>query len=168
MTFLSIEVTGNKELLAKLRRARARLEDPRELLSAVGQRLETNIERRFANERDPEGAPWAPLADSTREAYARRDKGSRAGSLLQSSPLPQMLDSLRSNVFGDDVVEVGMLRPTKKGNWQVQMLHEFGTRHMPRRGIFFADPDAGELGADDVATIDEQILDYLDDMFGPA
>lgn len=166
MTFLSIEVTGNKELLAELRRARARLEDPRELLSAVGQRLEANIERRFDAKRDPNGAPWAPLAESTREAYARSDKGRRAGTLLQRTG--QMRDSLRSNVLGDDVVEVGMNRITDDGDWQIPLLHETGTTRMPRRGIFFADPDAGQLGAEDAADIDREIADYLDDVFGAA
>jgi hypothetical protein len=37
---------------------------------------------------------------------------------------------------------------------------------MPRRGIFLADPDAGELGVEDQAMLTEEITAFLDDVFG--
>ena len=35
--------------------------------------------------------------------------------------------------------------------------HEFGTKHMPRRGLLFADPEAGTLAPDDA----ELVIDIL-------
>lgn len=161
---LSIEVTGSTELLAALRNAREQLGDVRPLLGAIGARLEANIERRFDAKRDPSGAAWQPLADSTREAYARSDKGRRAGTLLERTG--QMRNSLASNVIGDNTVEVGMNRVSDGGDWPIPLLHELGTTRMPRRGIFFADPDAGTLGAEDEADLDREIVEFLDDAFG--
>ena len=76
-----------------------------------------------------------------------------------------MRDSLAANA-GDDYVEVGMNRLTDDGKWQIPLLHEFGTRHMPRRGLFFADPDAGTLGAGDEADLEADITAFLADLFG--
>jgi hypothetical protein len=46
------------------------------------------------------------------------------------------------------------------------MLHEFGTVRMARRGIFFSDPEAGTLGAEDEAMLSEEITAYLEEAFG--
>ena len=44
----------------------------------------------------------------------------------------------------------------------VATYHEWGTEHMPRRGLLFADPDAGTLGTDDEAAV----LDILSSWIG--
>ena len=161
--FLSIEVTGLAELRVDLARAVARLERPRDLMATLGGLLEVNIEHRFDTKRDPTGAAWAPLAESTKAGYARQDKGKRRGTLLERTG--QMRNSLTGSA-GDDFVEVGMSRLTAGGRWSIPLLHETGTEHMPRRGIFLADPDAGTLGREDEADISAEVLRFLDDVFG--
>lgn len=160
---LSIEVTGNAELVASLQRALQRLDRPHELLQAIGDELKAAIEMRFEGKRDPTGAPWAPLADSTRERYAAEDKGARRGTLLERTG--QMRNSLTVNA-GDAWVEVGMSRLTAGGAWSIPLLHETGTTRMPRRGIFLADWQAGTLGRDDAAALDAVLGEFLDDVFG--
>lgn len=169
---LSIEVTGNRELRESLVEALRRLEHPRDLMITLGAILEKNIEGRFDSKRDPQGQPWAPLAASTKEKYSRADtvrKGRNAGQVRSRGSLlertRQMRDSLASNA-GDDFVELGMSRLSDNGKWNIALLHETGTKHMPRRGIFLADPDAGTLGAGDEAELDASIVAFLDDVFG--
>lgn len=161
--FLNIEVQGNAELLAELRHVVQRLEQPTDLLQAIGDELRAAIELRFETKSDPSGAPWAPMADSTRERYAAEDKGAQRGTLLERTR--QMLNSLTSNV-GPNWLEVGMSRLTRGGQWSIPLLHETGTDRMPRRGIFLADWATGTLGRDDSAAIDALLREFLDDVFG--
>lgn len=170
--FLSIEVTGNRELLAYLADAVKRLDRPADLMRTLGARLEANIQERFDTKRDPDGNRWEKLADSTLKTYARQDTAKSGkykgqvrtrGTLLERTR--QMRQSLTSNA-GDDYVEVGMARLSDNGAWSIPLLHETGTRRMPRRGIFFSDPDSGTLGADDEAALDEELTAFLDDVFG--
>lgn len=162
--FLSIEVTGQRELLAELRRALQRLEQPRELMQALGDELRAAIELRFETKTDPNGARWAPLAESTRERYDAEDKGARRGTLLERTG--QMRNSLTVNA-GEDWVEVGMSRLTARGGvWSIPLLHETGTTRMPRRGLFLADWEAGTLGARDAQALAEVLDEFLGDVFG--
>lgn len=161
--FLSIDVTGLVELRADLVRAVERLEHPRDLMETLGAVLEANIERRFDRKRDPDGNAWAKLADSTLAAYAAQDKGKRQGTVLERTG--QMRNSLAANA-GDDFVELGMNRLTDGGGWSIPLLHETGTAHMPRRGIFLSDPEAGTLGRDDEADLEAALAEFLDGVFG--
>lgn len=169
--FLSITVTGNNELLASLEQALRRIERPAELMQVLGARLEANINARFDAKRDPDGAAWAPLAASTQARYDKQDtvrRGKNAGQVRKRGTLlertRQMRSSLSANV-GDDYVEVGMARLSDDGKWSIPLLHETGTTRMPRRGIFFSDPDAGTLGREDEQMLDEEIAAYLDEVF---
>lgn len=162
--FLQIALTGHAELVASLKQAVQRLEHPHELMQAIGDELKAAIELRFETKRDPNGAPWAPLADSTRERYAAEDKGARRGTLLERTG--QMRNSLTVNA-GDDWVEVGMSRLTARGGaWSIPLLHETGTTRMPRRAIFLADWETGTLGREDAAALDAVLSEFLDDAFG--
>jgi phage gpG-like protein len=168
-TQISIEVVGAQELRELLASAVQRLERPRDLMQALGGVLEERINRRFDDKRDPSGVPWAPLAQSTREKYDRADTG-RDGSLARSGTLLERTRRMRNSLAfnaGDDVVEVGMNAATDNGAWNLALLHEFGTRNMPRRGLYLADPEAGTLGADDEAALLAEVSDFLDDVFGP-
>lgn len=163
---VSIEVSGAQQLHDHLRAALARLRRPRELMQALGEVMVTNIELRFAAKRDPAGAAWQPLAASTLRRYARADAkggGGRRGTILERTG--RMRDSLVANA-GDDWVEIGMSRLTDGGRWAIPLLHELGTARMPRRGIFFADPQAGRLGAGDERDLDDEIAAFLDDLLG--
>ena len=82
--FISISVTGLTGLRVDLARALTRLDKPRDLMATLGAVLEANIERRFDRKVDPTGTPWAPLAESTKKAYAAQDKGARRGTLILS------------------------------------------------------------------------------------
>lgn len=160
--FLRIEVTGNAELQAFLASAVRQLERPAALMEALAARLEANIQERFDREVDPTGAAWEPLAPATVEKYAEEDEGRKQGTLLERTG--QMRSSLTS-AAGDDWAEVGMSRLTAGGEWSIPLLHETGTRRMPRRGIFLA-ADAGELGLQDQAMLREEIDAYLGEVFG--
>ncbi len=163
--FLNIEIAGEAELTAQLRAAVARLENPRELLGDIGALMERNTQRRFDTRRDPSGQPWQPLAASTLAKYRRQYKGRIPGSLLNRSVSGNSLrSSLASNV-GDGYVDVGFSRLTDDRQWNVSALHEYGTTRMPRRGLLTADPEAGELGAQDREDILELVREYLDDAF---
>lgn len=161
--FLSIQVEGAKELQTELLAAVARLQRPRDLMQALGDMMVGNIERRFDAKRDPSGVPWKPLAPATLERYAEQDKGKRRGTILERTG--RMRDSLTANA-ADTSVEVGMSRLTDGGRWAIPLLHETGTRRMPRRGIFLADWEAGKLGAEDEADLRKEIVDFLDGVFG--
>jgi phage gpG-like protein len=174
--FLSIEVTGNRELLDDLAAAVRRIQRPADLMDRLGARLKANIEERFDRKVDPTGQRWEPLAASTREKYDREDtkaSGPRRGQVVRQGTLLERTGLMRSSLDsnrGPDYVDVFMNRLTdtsaKGGNWQIPLLHETGTRRMPRRGIFFADPDSGTLGDEDEAMLSEEITAYLDEVFG--
>jgi phage gpG-like protein len=53
-----------------------------------------------------------------------------------------------------NTVQIGFAQP-------YATFHEFGTQHMPRRGLLFADPEAGTLAADDTDSILEIVHGYL-------
>lgn len=161
--FMHIQVTGHAELVASLQRAAQRLDNPRDLLQAIGDELKAAIELRFEAKADPNGAPWAPLAESTLERYAAEDQGARRGTLLERTG--QMRSTLTVNA-GADWVEVGMSRLTAGGKWSIPLLHETGTTRMPRRGLFLADWEAGTLGREDAAALDAVLAEFLDDIFG--
>lgn len=147
-------------LRAELARIVARLDKPRELLGALGGALEGQVSTRFETKTDPEGSPWDALRPSTEARYARRYAGNIPGTLLDRSGSEGMLASLTSNVASDTTVEVGMNKP-------YALFHEFGTNKMARRGFFFADPDSGRLGDDDLAELEAVVVDFLDNVFGP-
>ena len=170
---VSIEVTGAKELRESLTAALRRLEKPRELMDAMGAVLVQRIQQRFDSKRDPDGAAWAPLAASTREKYDREDtnpRGPSAGQVTRRGSLLERTRSMRNSLTHnatDNEVEVGMNTVTDGAKqWNISLLHEFGTRRMPRRGLYLADPEAGTLGAGDEAALLAEVADFLDDVFG--
>jgi phage gpG-like protein len=161
--FLRIDITGSAELQQLLTSAVRRLQAPQALMEALAARLEANINERFDRKVDPAGQRWQPLAPATVERYAAQDRGRRQGTLLERTG--QMRASLSSSATAD-TAEVGMSRLTDGGEWSIPLLHETGTRRMPRRGIFLADPDAGTLGQQDEEMLAEEIQAFLDDTFG--
>lgn len=165
--FLSLEVVGLGELQAVLARAARELDNPRDLLDAMGATLQGNINLRFDTKTDPNDEPWEPLTPNTLAIYAaqeRKGNGPPAGRGTLLNHMGYMLDSLTHNV-GPDYVDVGMSRQTKGGNWAVPLLHETGTRSMPRRGIFLGNWEAGTLGAQDEADLLADVSAWLDDAF---
>lgn len=124
------------------------------LLDAVGAELEARIEQRFDTKKDPSGATWAPLAESTKLRYKAQDKGRRRGTLLERSRL--MRNSLTHQVQPDSVlIGFGIDRAA---------YHELGTRKMPRRGLLMAEPATGALGAGDKAAVETLLGRFFGDL----
>ena len=132
-------------------------QDMTPVLELIGGTLENRARARFESKTDPEGKPWAPWKDSTRKQYDKADtvKGKgvvRSGSLLQRSP-DGMLGSLSYQVEGDGV---------RSGFGKTYAIyHEFGTKHMARRGML-AEADHHSLVQGD----GQAILDLVQRYFG--
>jgi phage gpG-like protein len=157
---LTIKV-NDKSFGAPLRELADALGDPAPVLDAIGHLLETEARGRAERGVDPSGARWAPWSDATREGYpwpgsdaaVGRD-GPGNGRLLDR--YGTMLGSLSYQV-GTDSVRVGF-------GQDYATYHEYGTKHMPRRGLLTADPDTGTLGAEDEASVLDLITGWLDEL----
>lgn len=136
-----------RDVLGRLYRG---LEDMHPVMDSIGQELESLVSGRFETETDPLGQPWEPWAPQTRASYPEDGNGrilDRYGDMLAS--LNHTADSHSTRVgFGDAKA----------------VFHEWGTWKMPRRGMLFADPDAGVLGADDEAAVLDILHVWLDDL----
>lgn len=175
MSAILIELEGEGELLRRVGQALTAVQNPQELMEAIGSRLRANVEHRFETKTDPDGKPWAPLADISPLLYWTIDRQRRAslkkdadgayvlppmpGSLLERTN--HMLESLTMNSTVD-TMELGFTRP-------YAIYHETGTKrndkpYMPRRGMLFGDPVAKRLGDQDR----QDVLDELEDFLGAA
>lgn len=159
-----LRVTVDKSRFgAPLTELARRLDDPAEVLEAIGNLLETETRKRFETRSDPDGRAWAVWADSTREAYpfagtldGKGPQGPGNGRLLDR--YGTMLASLNYQVEGDEVI-VGF-------GQDYAIYHEWGTKHMPRRGLLMSDPDSGTLGAEDEASVLDLVSTWLDELLG--
>lgn len=136
---LSFYINSSDTVRAHLDGLRQRLGDLSEVMAGIGMELESRISSRFESRTDPNGDAWEPWAPSTKARYPA-DGNKR---LLDRHG--DMLGSL-SHTSDATSVTVGFGNP-------VATYHEWGTEHMPRRGLLFADPDAGTLGNDDEAAV---------------
>lgn len=118
-------------------------------MSDIGAVLESRIQGRFETQTDPNGIAWHPWAPSTRANYPE-DGNHRL--------LDRYGDMLRSLSWSADStsVTVGFGQP-------YAAYHEWGTKHMPRRGMLFSVPDAGTLGADDERLVLDLLQGWLND-----
>ena len=120
------------------------------VMQSIGMELESRISGRFESRTDPSGNAWAPWAQSTVDNYP--ENGNRR--LLDR--YGDMLASL-SHQADATSVRVGFGQP-------YAAFHEWGTEHMPRRGLLFADPDAGTLAEGDEAAVLDILGVWLDDL----
>lgn len=123
------------------------LSDLTPVMYSIGQALETRISGRFETQTDPGGGAWSPWASSTKATYPANGHGKlldRYGDMLRSL----------THSASDKSVTVGFGQPHAA-------YHEFGTKHMPRRGLLFEDPGAGTLSQADQQSILELIEGYL-------
>ena len=118
------------------------------VMQSIGMELESRISGRFESRTDPSGNAWAPWAQSTVDNYP--ENGNRR--LLDR--YGDMLASL-SHQADATSVRVGFGQP-------YAAFHEWGTEHMPRRGLLFDDPDAGTLAEGDEAAVLDIIGVWLD------
>ena len=120
-----------------------RLGDLTPVMQSIGMEMESRISGRFETRTDPNGKSWAPWAESTLESYpedGNRQLLDRYGDMLLS--LNHKADATS--------VRIGFGKP-------YAAFHEWGTKHMPRRGLVFADPDAGTLAKGD----EDAVLDII-------
>lgn len=149
-----IEITTNQaafdDSLQQLLKRMGRLRPVMEGLGAV---LENRIRDRRETLTDPNGIRWLDWSAWTRATYPKDGRGKlldRTGAMWDRSG-PQWTAT-------DSSVRVGFDKA-------YATYHEFGTRTMPRRGLLFADPENGTLGADDEQAIDDHLQDWLDGLF---
>ena len=120
------------------------------VMQSIGMELESRISGRFESRTDPSGNAWAPWAQSTVDNYS--ENGNRR-------LLDRYGDMLASLIHQADAtsVRVGFGQP-------YAAFHEWGTEHMPRRGLLFSDPDAGTLAEGDEAAVLDILGVWLDDL----
>jgi len=137
------------DVRAELARLAARLTDLTPAMRGIGAELEARISARFEAEEDPTGAAWAEWSESYAEQRSNRYPDANESILDRYG---DMLDSLSYDATRDSVT-IGFGQP-------YAAYHEYGTVHMPPRGLLTADPDAGggpTLGRGDA----EAVLDVL-------
>ena len=152
----TIEIES-RPLMDALNELIQRGQDMAPVLDTIGSTLENRTRARFESKTDPAGVEWHPWLTSTRKQYDRADtvKGKgvvRKGSLLHRSE-EGMLGGLSYQVEGGDV-RVGFDR-------FYAYFHEYGTKHMVRRGML-ASADHHSLGEGD----EQAILDLVKSYFG--
>lgn len=146
---MSLIVTvESKALSAVLDRILDLTDDLSPIMDALGMEMENRVRGRFEAESDPLGNAWAPWQPATVASYPK--DGNRR--LLDRDG--DMLDSLNYQADSHSM-EVGFGDPKSAH-------HEWGTKHMERRGLLFADPDAGTLAPEDEAALLEVVIDFLE------
>ena len=139
--------TDDRAFRASLEVLYRRLGDLTPVMNSIGMELESRVSGRFETRTDPSGKAWAPWAPATVEYYPQdgnRKLLDRYGDMLLSL----------NHQAGKDSVRVGFGKV-------YATYHEFGTKTMPRRGLLFADPEAGTMGAGDEAAVLDIIGLYL-------
>lgn len=132
---------GDRVFGNELRTIYQRMGDLTPVMQSIGMELEGRVSSRFESRTDPRGMSWAPWAPATLKNYP--DDGNRR--LLDR--YGDMLGSLTHDADAASV-RVGFGQP-------YAAFHEWGTKHMPRRGLLFADPDSGTLAeGDEMAVLD--------------
>lgn len=131
-----------------LAQVRQRLSDLTPVMQGIGMEMEGRISARFESRTDPWGNSWAPWEPATRESYpedGNRRLLDRYGDMLASLNHSADANSVRVG-FGDPVA----------------VYHEWGTKHMARRGMVFGEPDAGTLADEDAQAVLDIISVWLD------
>jgi len=131
------------------------------VMQGIGQALESKVSERFETRTDPNGKNWAPWASSTIEGYPF--PGSPAGAGKEGAGNARLLDRYGKMLGGlshqatATSVRVGF-------DEAYSAYHEFGSADMPRRGLLFANPDEGTLGAGDKVAVLDVLSKYLNDL----
>ncbi len=148
MLTITVDDRAFRSYLAELQ---GRLTDLTPVMQSIGQELEGRISARFETESDPMGLAWHPWAQSTIDSYPP-DGNHRI--LDRHSPgAASLLGSLNWDADASSV-RVGF-------GQRYATFHEFGTKHMPRRGLLFADPDAGTIAPGDERMVIELLEEWL-------
>lgn len=137
----------SRSVMDALNELMRRGQDMRPVMDAIGQRMEGRVSGRFESKTDPSGLPWAPWKPSTLKYYPEGGNGTlldRTGDMLKGI----------GHIFDAHSVTIGFDMP-------YALYHEYGTKHMERRGMLSGDPAARTLGAEDEADILELVHGYF-------
>lgn len=153
-----IEITTNQAAFDdQLQQLQRRLGNLRPVFQDLGAVLENKVRDRRESMTDPNGLRWAEWSEWTRATYPQDGRGKlldRTGAMWDRTG-PQW--DVRG-MMSDLQLRVGFDK-------DYSTYHEFGTRTMPRRGLMFADPEKGQLGAEDEQAIDDLLQDWLNGLF---
>jgi len=141
----------SKLVMDKLHQIQKHMADLTPAMEAIGQTLESRISARFETRTDPMGKPWSPWKQSTKDSYPKDG----LGLLLHRYPVG-MLRSLAFS-FDSHSTRVGFSAVASKSGDVYAAYHEWGSpkTNLERRGLLFADPDAGTLSpSDETAVLD--------------
>lgn len=149
---MSLTVTVDSQpLKIVLDRLYAVTNDMSPIMSAFGMEMESRISGRFESETDPLGVKWLPWKPATEKRYPK------GGNRRLLDCFGDMLGSLNHS-FDEHSATIGFGDPKAA-------YHEWGTKHMDRRGLLFADPDAGTIAPDDEASLLDISIRFLDGSF---
>jgi len=133
---MSLTITADTQELSKiLGQVLSFTNDLSPVMSALGMEFESLISGRFETETDPLGDAWIPWKQSTVDNYPK------GGNRRLLDCFGDMLGSL-NHTADQNSATVGFGDPKAA-------YHEWGTEHMDRRGMIFADPDSGTLSQGD-------------------
>lgn len=154
MTGVRMEFGFNDRGLRRdLRRRVARLEDKSPLLKSIGEAMLPRINKRFKDERGPDGKRWAPLSSRTIEARIKRYGNSPLTILRMRGHLA---GSINYQVAGD-TLKIG----TNDDVSDYAGIHQFGGKAGRGRKVTIkARPYLG-FADDDMGVIEEDIADFL-------
>lgn len=153
-----IVTVDNQQVSAILAKLAARMSDLTPAMTAIGQELESRVSARFETETDPNGRPWAPWAQSTRDSYpfpgtAAAQRAGKPGNGRILDRYGDMLSSLHHQVRATSV-RIGFAQP-------YAAYRKWGTKTMPRRGLLMDDPDACTLSKDDEMAVFDILSTFL-------
>jgi len=145
---MSVTISINDEaILEFLHGLMRKSQDLTPLMDDIGAAMDKRVSDRFETESDPMGVPWSPWAESTRKSYPENGHG-------------RLLDRL-GDMLGGRSYTADATSMTYGFDQPYAAYHEFGTKHMPRRGMLAADPEAGTLSEGDQAAVLDILLNYL-------
>ena len=141
---VTVDSAALDEVLGRLQKTTG---DLTPIMSAIGVEMEKRVRGRFETHSDPLGVAWEPWRPATVKTYPKAGRGrmlDRFGDMLAGS----------SHESDSTSATIGFDRP-------YATYHEFGTENMVRRGLLFADPEAGTLAPDDEQAVIDIIMDAL-------
>ncbi len=144
---------------AYLQELQSRLGDLTPVMDEIGNDLENRIRQRFETRTDPSGAPWHPWAQSTLESYPF--PGSESATRSKYGPGNARLLDRYGTMLGGLNYQADHTSVRVGFDQLYAAYHEFGTKHMPRRSLLFADPDAGTLTPGDERLVIELLQEWL-------
>ncbi len=145
---MSLTISVNSEfVIDRLNQIAKKVGDMSPAFSAIGQELENRVRGRFETQSDPSGNAWAAWKPSTVERYPEN------GNHRVLDRYGDMLASL-THTSGETFATIGFGDPKAA-------YHEWGTKHMERRGLLFDDPATGTLGEDDELAVLDILSTFL-------